>query len=114
MASLPQAIYLIHYIVVNAIEKNLRWLATVKPLLVLVTFVIATLHAAVLDIFVDSYFRRFAQKASLSSALNRGISLDAGQPEGVRSLGTAAAMLPSHKEAGAHAGSGDYRRAASS
>lgn len=56
------AIYLIHYIVVNVIEKNLPWLATVKPLLVLVTFVIATLYAAILDVFVDSYFRRLRKK----------------------------------------------------
>jgi hypothetical protein len=40
--------YLIHHIVINAteknvIEKNARWLATAKPLLALVTFVIATL-----------------------------------------------------------------------
>ena len=40
----------------------LPWLATVKPLLVLVTFVIATLYAAILDIFVDSYFRRLRKK----------------------------------------------------
>jgi peptidoglycan/LPS O-acetylase OafA/YrhL len=56
------AIYLIHYVVVNVIEKNLPWLATVKPLLVLVTFAIATLYAAVLDVFVDSYFRRLRKK----------------------------------------------------
>jgi peptidoglycan/LPS O-acetylase OafA/YrhL len=56
------AIYLIHYVVVNAIEKNVPWLATVKPILVLVTFVIATLYAAVLDSFVDSYFRRLRKK----------------------------------------------------
>ena len=56
------AIYLIHYVVVNVIEKNVPWLATVKPLLVLVTFVVATLYAAVLDIYVDSYFRRLRKK----------------------------------------------------
>ena len=56
------AIYLIHYVVVNVIERNLPWLATVKPLLVLVTFAIATLYAAILDIFVDSYFRRLRKK----------------------------------------------------
>ena len=56
------AIYLIHHVVVNAIEKNVPWLATVKPLLVLVTFVVATLYAAVLDIYVDSYFRRLRKK----------------------------------------------------
>jgi peptidoglycan/LPS O-acetylase OafA/YrhL len=56
------AIYLIHYVVVNAIEKNVPWLASVKPLLVLMTFVIAALYAAVLDNFVDSYFRRLRKK----------------------------------------------------
>lgn len=56
------AIYLIHYVVVNVIEKNLLWLATVKPLLMLVTFAIATLYAAILDTFVDSYFRRLRKK----------------------------------------------------
>lgn len=56
------AIYLIHYVVVNAIEKNVPWLASVKPLLVLVTFVISALYAAVLDGFVDSYFRRLRKK----------------------------------------------------
>jgi peptidoglycan/LPS O-acetylase OafA/YrhL len=56
------AIYLIHHIVINVIEKNAPWLATAKPLLVLMTFVIGTLYAAILDIFVDSYFRRFRKK----------------------------------------------------
>jgi peptidoglycan/LPS O-acetylase OafA/YrhL len=56
------AIYLIHYIVVNVIEKNSPWLATFKPLLVLVTFVIAALYAAILDVYVDSYFRRLRKK----------------------------------------------------
>jgi len=56
------SIYLIHYVVVNVIARNLPWLATVKPLLVLVTFAIATLYAAILDIFVDSYFRRLRKK----------------------------------------------------
>ena len=35
--------YLIHYIVINVIEKNAPWLAAAKPLIVLVTFVIAAL-----------------------------------------------------------------------
>jgi peptidoglycan/LPS O-acetylase OafA/YrhL len=56
------AMYLIHYIVVNVIEKNAPWLATAKPLLVLVTFVIAMLYAAILDVYVDSYFRRLRKK----------------------------------------------------
>jgi peptidoglycan/LPS O-acetylase OafA/YrhL len=56
------AIYLIHYIVIKVIEKNAPWLATTKPLLVLVTFVIATVYAAILDVFVDSYFRRLRKK----------------------------------------------------
>jgi peptidoglycan/LPS O-acetylase OafA/YrhL len=56
------AIYLIHHIVINLIEKSAPWLATPKPLLVLVTFVIATLYAAILDISVDSYFRRLRKQ----------------------------------------------------
>ena len=56
------AMYLIHHIVINFIEKNAPWLATAKPLLVLVTFVIAALYAAILDVYVDSYFRRLRKK----------------------------------------------------
>jgi peptidoglycan/LPS O-acetylase OafA/YrhL len=56
------AMYLIHYIVINLVEKNVPWLATTKPLLVLITFVIATLYAALLDVFVESYFRRLRKK----------------------------------------------------
>jgi peptidoglycan/LPS O-acetylase OafA/YrhL len=56
------AMYLIHYIVINAIEKNAPWLGTAKPLLVLVTFAIATLYAAILDVYLDSYFRRLRKK----------------------------------------------------
>jgi peptidoglycan/LPS O-acetylase OafA/YrhL len=56
------AMYLIHHIVINVIEKNAPWLATAKPLFVLVTFVIATLYAAILDIYVDSFFRRLRKK----------------------------------------------------
>jgi peptidoglycan/LPS O-acetylase OafA/YrhL len=52
------AMYLIHHIVINVIEKNAPWLATTKLLLVSMTFVIAMLYAAILDKFVDSYFRR--------------------------------------------------------
>jgi peptidoglycan/LPS O-acetylase OafA/YrhL len=56
------AMYLIHYVIINAIEKNAPQLATAKPLLVLVTFVVATLYAAILDVYVDSYFRRLRKK----------------------------------------------------
>jgi peptidoglycan/LPS O-acetylase OafA/YrhL len=56
------AMYLVHYIVIAVIEKSAPWLATAKPLLVLVTFVIATLYAAILDNCVDSYFRRLRKK----------------------------------------------------
>ena len=56
------AMYLIHHIVINVIEKNAPWLATAKPLFVLVTFVIATLYAAILDIYVDSFFRRLRKQ----------------------------------------------------
>jgi peptidoglycan/LPS O-acetylase OafA/YrhL len=56
------AIYLMHYIVINVIEKDFPLVATVKPLLVLVTFAISMLYAAILDVFVDSYFRRLRKK----------------------------------------------------
>ena len=56
------AIYLIHHIVINVIEKDAPQLAAAKPLLVLVTFLIATLYAAILDTFVDGYFRRLRKK----------------------------------------------------
>jgi peptidoglycan/LPS O-acetylase OafA/YrhL len=56
------AIYLIHYIVVSALEKNFPWLATVKPLLLLATFWLAVLYASMIDIFVDSYFRRLRKR----------------------------------------------------
>lgn len=56
------AIYLIHHIIINVLEKNAPWPAIAKPLLVLVVFVIATLYAAILDTFVDSYFRRLRKK----------------------------------------------------
>jgi peptidoglycan/LPS O-acetylase OafA/YrhL len=56
------AMYLIHDIAINIIEKNTLWLTTAKPLLVLMTFVIATLYAAILDVYVDNYFRRLRKK----------------------------------------------------
>ena len=52
------AMYLIHHVAVYFIERNLPWLAERKPLLLLTTFAIATLFAAVLDIYVEHYFRR--------------------------------------------------------
>ena len=55
-------IYLIHHVVINVVEKDLPQVATVKPLLVVVTFAISTLYAAILDVFVDSYFRRLRKK----------------------------------------------------
>jgi peptidoglycan/LPS O-acetylase OafA/YrhL len=56
------AMYLIHQIVIFALEKNAPWLATAKPLLVLMAFVIAALYAAILDVCVDSYFRGLRRK----------------------------------------------------
>jgi peptidoglycan/LPS O-acetylase OafA/YrhL len=56
------AIYLIHYVVIELINKNTPWLATVKPLLVLVTFLVATLYAAVMENYVDGYFRLLRKK----------------------------------------------------
>jgi hypothetical protein len=43
-------------------RENAPQLAAVKPLLVLMTFVIATLYAAILDTYVDSYFRRLRKR----------------------------------------------------
>jgi peptidoglycan/LPS O-acetylase OafA/YrhL len=54
--------YLIHHVVINVIEKNAPQLAEIKPFLALVTFVVAALYAAVLDVFVDSYFRNLRRK----------------------------------------------------
>jgi peptidoglycan/LPS O-acetylase OafA/YrhL len=56
------AMYLIHHIVVNVIEKNVPWLAATKPLLVLTTFAIAILYAAIVDVCVDRYFRALRKK----------------------------------------------------
>jgi peptidoglycan/LPS O-acetylase OafA/YrhL len=56
------AIYLIHQVIIFVIEKNVPWLAASKPLIVLVTFAIAALYAAILDIYVDGYFRRLRKK----------------------------------------------------
>jgi peptidoglycan/LPS O-acetylase OafA/YrhL len=56
------AMYLIHHVIVYFIERNLPWLAERKPLLLLTTFAIATLFAAVLDIYVEHYFRRLRKK----------------------------------------------------
>jgi peptidoglycan/LPS O-acetylase OafA/YrhL len=56
------AMYLIHHVVINFIEKNALWLAAIKPLLVLVTFVTGALYAAILDTFVDGYFRSLRKK----------------------------------------------------
>jgi peptidoglycan/LPS O-acetylase OafA/YrhL len=56
------AMYLIHYVVIKAIEKNAPWLAAAKPLLVLMTFIIAMLYAAILDVYVDRYFRRLRKR----------------------------------------------------
>ena len=56
------AMYLIHHIVINVIERNAPQLAAAKPLLVVMTFAIATLYAAILDTYVDGYFRRLRKK----------------------------------------------------
>jgi peptidoglycan/LPS O-acetylase OafA/YrhL len=56
------AIYLIHHIVINAFHENFPWLADQKPLLVLTTFGIATLYALLLDLYMDSFFRRLRTK----------------------------------------------------
>jgi peptidoglycan/LPS O-acetylase OafA/YrhL len=56
------AMYLIHHIVINVIEKNFPWLATRKPLFALATFAIAALYAAIVDIYVDGYFRHLRRR----------------------------------------------------
>lgn len=56
------AIYLIHYIIVCALEKNVSWLANVKPLLLLATFGLAVIYASMIEHFVDSYFRRLRKR----------------------------------------------------
>jgi peptidoglycan/LPS O-acetylase OafA/YrhL len=56
------AMYLIHQIVVFALEKNAPRLTTTKWLFVLVTFVIAALYAAILDVSLDRYFRQLRKK----------------------------------------------------
>jgi peptidoglycan/LPS O-acetylase OafA/YrhL len=56
------AMYLFHQIVIHALEKSAPRLTTTKPLLVLVTFVIAALYAAILDLSLDRYFRRLRKK----------------------------------------------------
>lgn len=56
------AMYLFHQIVIYALEKSAPRLTTTKPLLVLVTFVIAALYAAIVDLSLDSYFRRLRKK----------------------------------------------------
>jgi peptidoglycan/LPS O-acetylase OafA/YrhL len=71
--AIAPTLYLIHHIIINIIGKNAPWLATAKPLLVLVTFEIATLYAAILDVYVDSYFRRLRKKKFAKSPLNQGV-----------------------------------------
>ena len=56
------AMYLVHQIVIFVLEKNAPRLATPKPLCVLLTFVIAALYAAILDVSLDRYFRRLRKK----------------------------------------------------
>lgn len=56
------AMYLIHQIVIYFIEKNFPQLTTIRPLFTLVTFVIAAFYAAILDVSLDSYFRRLRRK----------------------------------------------------
>jgi peptidoglycan/LPS O-acetylase OafA/YrhL len=91
----PYAIYLIHHIVINVIEKNAPWLAARKPLLLPVTFVIATLYAAILDIYVDAYFRRLRKKTSLRSALHCRSQKMQYKPaiDGLRALAVVSVLL---------------------
>ncbi len=56
------AMYLIHQIVIYFLQKNVPWLAASKPACVLVTFAIAALYAAILDVSLDRYFRRLRRR----------------------------------------------------
>ena len=56
------AMYLIHQIVIFFLEKNLPQFTAVKPLFTLVTFAVAALYAAILDVSLDSYFRRWRKR----------------------------------------------------
>jgi peptidoglycan/LPS O-acetylase OafA/YrhL len=56
------AMYLIHQIVIFFLEKNVSQLSAIKPLSVLVTFAIAVLYAAILDVSLDRYFRNLRRK----------------------------------------------------
>lgn len=56
------AMYLIHHVVIYFVDRNLPWLFEKKPLLVLTTFAIAILYASLLEVHVDSYFRRLRRK----------------------------------------------------
>ena len=54
--------YTVHHVIINFIEKNYPLLAEARPLFVLLVFLIAALYAAILDQFVDSYFRRLRKQ----------------------------------------------------
>lgn len=56
------AMYLIHHVVINFMEKSVPWLFERTPLLAFATFLIAIAYAALLDVYVDSYFRRLRKK----------------------------------------------------
>ena len=56
------AMYLIHHVVIYFVDRNLPWLFEKKPLLVLTTFAIAIFYASLLEVHVDSYFRRLRRK----------------------------------------------------
>ena len=56
------AMYLIHQIAIFFLEKNLPQLTAVKPLFTLVTFAVAALYAAILDVSLDRYFRRWRKR----------------------------------------------------
>ena len=56
------AMYLIHHIIIYFIDKNVPWLFGQKPLLVLTTFAVAVFYASLLDVWVDSHFRRLRKR----------------------------------------------------
>jgi peptidoglycan/LPS O-acetylase OafA/YrhL len=66
------AIYLIHYVVIQAVETNAPWLGARKPLMVLTALAISVAYAAAIDRWIDPYFRalrrQFRTRSRLASA----------------------------------------------
>lgn len=56
------AIYLIHFVAIQMLEANARWLASSKPVLFLTALTMSVLFAAAIDQWIDPYFRRLRYK----------------------------------------------------